>query len=74
MSYAGLIARTTGRIIAYIFVVCKFERQRPKRRWEDDIKTDPKETICEGVEAIHLAQDGDQWWGLVNVVIKDCGL
>jgi hypothetical protein len=72
MSHAGRIARTTGRIIAYIVVVCKFERKRPKRRWEDYIKTDPKEIICEGAESILLAQDGDQWWGLVNVVIKDC--
>jgi hypothetical protein len=50
------------------------KKKRPKHSWKDDIKTDPKEIICEGVESIHLAQDGDQWWGLVNVVIKDCGL
>jgi hypothetical protein len=62
------------RIIANIAVVCTFEGDRHKRRCEDDIKTDPKEIICEGVESFHLAQDGNQWWGLVSVVIKDCGL
>jgi len=74
MSYAERIARATGRIIAYIVVVCKFEGKRPKRRREDDIETYPEEIICDGVGSIHLAQDGDQWWGFVNVVIKDCGL
>jgi hypothetical protein len=30
-------------------------------RWEDNIKMDLKNTWCEGVDCIHLAQDGDQW-------------
>lgn len=63
MNYAGPIARTTETIMEYTVVVCKFERKRLKRRWEDDIKTDPKEIIRESVESIHLGQDGDQWWG-----------
>jgi len=70
----GCIARATVRVIAYIVLVCRFEGKRPKRRREDDIETDPEEIICDGVESIHLAQDGNQWWGLVNVVKKNCGL
>jgi hypothetical protein len=29
-----------------------------RREWEDNIKTDPKEVECNGVDRIHLAQDG----------------
>jgi len=37
---------------------------RPRRRWEANIKMDFKETVCEDVEWIHLAQDRDQWRAL----------
>ena len=44
-------------------VVFKPEGKRPlerrRFRWQSDIKTDPKETLCEGVESIHQAQDTD---------------
>jgi hypothetical protein len=33
---------------------------------EDHIKMDVKETLSKGVNWIHLAQDGFQWWALVN--------
>jgi hypothetical protein len=32
---------------------------RPRRRWEDNIRMDPRELRWQGVEWIHLAQD----WG-----------
>jgi hypothetical protein len=41
---------------------------RPNYRWEN-IKMDPKEIGSEDVNWIHLAQDRDQWWGLVNEVM-----
>jgi hypothetical protein len=33
---------------------------RPRLRWEDAIKTDLKETKCEAVKWVHLAQDREQ--------------
>jgi hypothetical protein len=38
---------------------------RPTRRWEDNIKMVLREMEW-GLDWIHLAQDRDQWWGLVN--------
>jgi hypothetical protein len=52
---------------AFRVLVVKPERKRPlgrlKRRWEDNIKMDLKETGRENVDWIHLAQ----WWTLVNM-------
>jgi hypothetical protein len=31
---------------------------------------DPKEISWEGVDWMHLAQDGDQWWIIVNTVMN----
>jgi hypothetical protein len=36
----------------------------------DDNKMDLKETGCEGMDQIQLAQDRVQWWGLVNTVMN----
>jgi hypothetical protein len=35
-----------------------------------DIKMDLNEVAWEGVDWIHLTQDRDQWWGLVNTVMN----
>jgi hypothetical protein len=43
--------------------------ERPRRRWEDMIKMDPREAGWGGVEWIHLAQDRDRW-ALVNAVMN----
>jgi hypothetical protein len=43
---------------------------RPRRRWEDNIKMDHSEIGLEGVDWVHLAQDRDQWWALVNTVLN----
>jgi transposase len=40
---------------------------RPRRRWEDNIKTDLQEV---GHKWIDLAQDRDKWRALVNAVIN----
>jgi hypothetical protein len=37
-----------------------------KRRWEDNIKMDLRETDWDGMNWIHLAQDRDQRRALVN--------
>jgi hypothetical protein len=44
--------------------------ERPRRRWEDGIKMDLGEIGWRGVEWIHLAQDRDRWWALVNTVMN----
>jgi hypothetical protein len=43
---------------------------RPRRRWEDWVRTDLKETGCGDVEWIQLAQDRDRWRALVNAVMN----
>jgi hypothetical protein len=39
--------------------------ERPRRRWEDNIKMDLREFGCGGTDWIDLAQDRDRWWALV---------
>jgi hypothetical protein len=43
---------------------------RPRRRWEDNIKTDLREIGWNGMDWIDLAQDRDQWRALVNAIMK----
>jgi hypothetical protein len=42
--------------------------ERPRRRWEDNVKMDLQEVGCGGMDWIDLAQDGDRWRALVNEV------
>jgi hypothetical protein len=44
--------------------------ERPRHRWENGIKMDLREIGWGGVEWIHLAQDRDRWWAIVNVVMN----
>jgi hypothetical protein len=39
---------------------------RPRHRWENGIRMDLREIGWESVGCIHLAQDRDWWWALVN--------
>jgi hypothetical protein len=43
---------------------------RRKRRWEDNIRMDLRETGWQGVDWMHLAQDRNQWRALMNTVIN----
>ena len=43
---------------------------RPRHRWEDNIMMDLQEMICGGMDWIDLADDGDMWLALVNVVMN----
>ena len=45
--------------------------ERPKRRWEDNIKMDLQEVGCVGMDWIELAQDRDRWRALVNAVTNN---
>jgi hypothetical protein len=44
--------------------------ERPRRRWEDNIKMDLQELECGGMDWIGLAQDRDGWRALVNAVMN----
>jgi hypothetical protein len=50
---------------AYIIFVAKPEGKiplrKPRRRWEDNIRTDLKEIEWEGVDWVHMAQDRNKW-------------
>jgi hypothetical protein len=43
--------------------------ERPRRRWEDNIKMDLQD-VGWGMNWIELAQDRDRWRALVNAVMK----
>jgi len=74
MSWAGHVARMVARRGVCRVLVGKPERKkplvRPKRRWEDNIKMDLEEVGCGDMDWIELAQDGDRWRALVNVVMN----
>jgi hypothetical protein len=59
---------------AYEILIGKLEENGPLgrmiRRAKDNIKTDVKETGCEGVDGIQLAQYRVQWPALVDTVTK----
>jgi hypothetical protein len=74
MRWAGHVARTGEGRYVYRVLVEKLEGkrplERPRRRWENGIKMDLREIGWGGVEWIHLAQDRDRWWPLVNAVMN----
>jgi hypothetical protein len=60
--------------IADRVLVGKPEGKRPlvqaKCWWEGSIKVDLKEIGREGVDWMHLAQDINRWWAVVNIIMK----
>jgi hypothetical protein len=48
----------------------KRQLERPRHRWEDNIKMDLQEVGCGGMDWIDLAQDRDSWLALVKAVTK----
>jgi hypothetical protein len=74
IKWAGYVARikpmgNANRILVRESVG-KTSLRRTSCRWEDNIKMYLKETVCEGVDWIHLAQDRDQWLAVVYTVIN----
>jgi hypothetical protein len=43
---------------------------RPRRRREDNIRMDLKEAGWEDADWMHVTQDSDRWWTLVNTVMS----
>jgi len=72
MGWAGHVARMGDGIGVYRVLVGKPEGSRPlgrpRRRWEDNIKTYIQEVGCGGMDWIEVAQDRDRWRALVNAV------
>jgi hypothetical protein len=44
--------------------------ERPRRRWEDNIKMDLREIGIDGANCIGLSQYRVQWWVFVSTVMK----
>jgi hypothetical protein len=51
----------------------KIPFERPRLRREDNMM-DLKKIKWKGVDWIHLAQDRDRWWALVNTVMNRRGI
>jgi hypothetical protein len=61
-AYRTLVGKPEGMIL----------QGRPRSRWEDNIKMNIWEIVWKGTNWIHLAQDRDQGWALVNMVMNLC--
>jgi len=74
MRWVRHVARMGERRSVYRVLLGKPERKRPlekpRHRWEDNIKMDLQEVRCGGMDWIELAQDRDRWWALVNAVMN----
>jgi len=68
------VPRTEGMRNAYKILVGKPKGKtplrRPRSRYEDNIKLNPKVIVYYCMDWIHLSQDTDQWRGLVNTVMN----
>jgi hypothetical protein len=72
MRWAGHVARMGEERKLYKVLVGKPEGKtplrRPRRRWEDGIRMDLRQTGLGGVNWIRLAQDRDRWRAVVSEV------
>jgi len=62
------------RRVIYMILMGKVEGKRPlekpKRRWEDNIKMYLQEVECGGMDWIDVVQDRDRWRTVVNAVMN----
>jgi hypothetical protein len=74
MRWAEHVARIGEGRCAYRLLVGRPESKRrlgrPRRRWEDNIKMDLRETGIDGANWIRLDQDRVQWRAFVNTVMN----
>ena len=55
-----------GRVIYWGNLRERDHFERPKLRWEDNIKMDLQEVGCWAMDWIKLAQDRDRWLAFMN--------
>jgi hypothetical protein len=74
MRWAGHVARMGEGRGVYRVLVGKPEGrrplERPRRRWEDNIRMDLRGLGCGCVDWMELAQDRDRWRALVSAVMN----
>jgi hypothetical protein len=74
MRWAGHVARMGEERKVYKVLVGNSEGRRPlgrpRRRWEDGVRMDLRETDLGGVDWIRLAQDRDRWRDVVSAVMN----
>jgi hypothetical protein len=74
MRWGGHVARMGEERKVYKVLVGKPERKRPldrpRRRWENEIRMDLRETGLGGVDWVRLAQDRDRWRAVVSAVMN----
>jgi hypothetical protein len=74
MRWAGHVARVGKERKVYKVLVGKPDGRRPlgrpRRRWEDGIRMDLRETGLGCVDWIRLAQDMDRWRAVVSAVMN----
>jgi hypothetical protein len=72
--WARHVARMGRQEMHTKFLLEKPEGKRPfrrsRQRRDDDIRMDLREVGWEGVDWMHLAQNRDQWWAVVDTVMK----
>jgi len=70
----GGACSTHGKDEKYNILVGKPEWKRPlgspRHRWIDNIRMDLREMWWKGVDWMHLAQGGDPWHAIVNMVMN----
>jgi hypothetical protein len=76
LRWAGHVTRMGEGRIVYKILVWRPESKRPlgrsRRRWEDNIKLELRETGIDRANWIQLAQDRAHWWACVNTVMNLC--
>jgi hypothetical protein len=74
MRWVWHVARVAARRDAYRVLVGRYEAKepldRPRRRWEDNIKIDLQAVGLGGMHWVDLAQDMDRYWALENAVMN----
>jgi hypothetical protein len=74
IKWSGHVARMGEERKLYKVLVGSPEGERPlgrpRCRWQDWIRIDLREIGLGGVDWIQLAQDRDQWWVVVSVVMN----
>jgi hypothetical protein len=43
---------------------------KPSCRWKDNMSMDLREIVWDGEDWMHVSQDRDQWWALLNVIMN----